>query len=78
MSDASKTIFRTIKCFSNDGKLDVTELDQIVKIALDDGLVDDEERKVLKDIIYNLTSIDLTPEMWTRVEQLVAHYGLDE
>ena len=78
MSDASEMIFRTIKCFSNDGKLDVNELDQIVEIARADGVVDDEEKKVLKNIIYNLTSKDLTPEMWTRVEELVAHYDLDE
>ncbi len=78
MSDASEMIFRTVKCFSNDGRLDMNELDQIVKIALADGVVDDEERKVLKNIIYNLTSKDLSPEMWTRVEQLVAHYALNE
>jgi dUTPase len=71
-------IFRTIQCFSNDGKLDVNELDQIVKIAMYDGVVDAEEKKVLKQIIFNLTSKDLTPELWNRVEQLVAHYGLDE
>ncbi len=78
MSDSSAMIFRAIKCFSNDGRLDVNELDQIVKIALADGVVDDEERQVLKNIIYNLTSKDLTPEMWNRVEQLVANYDLDE
>ena len=78
MSDVSKMISRAIECFSNDGRLDVNELDQIVKIALADGVVDDEEKKVLKSIIYNLTSKDLTPEMWARVEELVAHYGLDQ
>ncbi len=65
MSDASEMIFRTVKCFSNDGRLDVGELDQIVKIALADGVVDDEERKVLKNIIYNLTSKDLPPKCGT-------------
>jgi len=78
MSDASEMILRTVKSFCNDGKLDVNELDQIVKIARADGVVDDEEKKVLKNIIYSLTSKDLTPEMWTRVEQLIAHYDLDE
>ncbi len=78
MSDASKMIFRTIKCFSNDGRLDLNELDDIVKIAQADGEIDEEERKVLKNIIYNLTSKDLTPEMWDRVEQLVVQYALDE
>ena len=78
MSDSSEMIFRAIKCFSNDGRLDVNELDQIVKIELADGVVDDDESKVLKNIIYNLTSKDLTLEMWSRVEQLVASYDLDE
>ena len=78
MSDTQEMIFRTIQCFSNDGLLDVNELDQIVKIAMHDGVVDPEEKKVLKQIIFNLTSKDLTPELWNRVEQLVAHYGLDE
>jgi len=78
MSDTSEMIFRTIQCFTNDGRLDVNELDQIVKIALQDGVVDDEEKKVLKQIIFNLTSRDLTPDLWDRVEQVVKHYGLDE
>ena len=78
MSDTSEMIFRTIQCFSDDGKLDVSELDQIIKLALVDGVVDSEEKKVLKNIIFNLTSRDLTPEMWHRVEQVVAHYHLDE
>ena len=49
MSDASEMISRAIESFSSDGRLDVNELDQIVKIALAD-----------------------------RVEELVAHYGLDQ
>jgi citrate lyase beta subunit len=77
MPDASEMVFRAVQCFTEDGTLDVEGLDQIVKIALEDGVVDDEEKKVLKNIIYNLTSKDLTAGMWARVEQLVAHYGLD-
>jgi hypothetical protein len=78
MQDKAEMMFRAIQCFSDDGRLDVNELDQIVKIALHDGVVDDDEKKILKNIIFNLTSKDLTPEMWQRVEQLVAHYGLDQ
>ncbi len=78
MSDAAEMIFRTIQCFTDDGRLDVEELNQIVEIALRDGTVDDEEKTVLRNIIFNLTSRDLTTEMWARVEQLIAHYRLDE
>ena len=76
MSDTTEMIFRTIHCFSDDGKLDVNELDAIVKIALHDGKVDDDEKEVLKNIICNLTSKDLDVELWTRVEQLIEHYDL--
>lgn len=71
-------LFRSISCFSDDGKLDVEELDQIMEIALRDGKVDEAEKKVLKNILYNLTSADLTPELWERVEQLVKQFNLDE
>lgn len=78
MSDAPEMTFRAIQCFSDDGRLDVNELDQVVKIALQDGTVDEEEKRVLKNIIFNLTSKDLTDDMWHRVQQLVKQYGLDE
>ena len=76
-STSVEMVFRTIQCFSNDGVLDVDELDQIVDIALIDGVLDDKERRVLKEIIMNLSSRDLTPELWERVEQLVERFKLD-
>ena len=39
--DYLEMTFRSINCFSNDGKMDVAELDSIVAIALKDGEVDD-------------------------------------
>ena len=35
--------FRSIQCFSNDGKLDAFELDKIVEIAEKDGVIDQNE-----------------------------------
>lgn len=77
MSDTSEMIFRAIHCFSDDGKLDSNELDQIVKIALQDGVLDAAEKNVLKEIICSLTRKDLDAELWRRVEQLIEQYGLD-
>ena len=76
--DSDKMLFRSFECFSNDGILDVDELDQIVEIAMRDNTVDEDEKKVLKNIIYNLTSADLSPDLWERVEALIQQYGLDE
>ena len=77
-TSGSEMVFRTIRCFTDDGVLDADELDQIVAIALADGILDERERRILKSIICNLTAKDLTPELCRRVEQLIERFGLDE
>ncbi|MFT5138385.1 MAG: tellurite resistance protein [Lysobacterales bacterium] len=78
MTGDSKMIARAIEGFKNDGKLDVAELDQILDIAMSDGALDEHEKKALINILFSLTSSDLTPELWSRVEQLVQRFGLDK
>jgi hypothetical protein len=68
--------YRSIQCFSNDGKLLVSELDDIVSIALKDGVVDDNEKRVLGSIIKKLVPSELTPEMVGRIAQLRQQFGL--
>ncbi len=77
-SDSKDMLFRSFECFSNDGILDLEELESILDIAMRDGQVDEVEKEVLKNIIYNLTSADLSPELWDRVELLVKQYNLDD
>ena len=55
--------FRSIECFSNDGKLDAKELGEIFDIALRDGVIDDNEKRVLKNIISRLTPEELDEAM---------------
>jgi hypothetical protein len=64
--------------YKNDGKLDVAELDQILEQVMSDDTLDPRERKALMNILFNLTSTDLTPELWFRVEQLIQRFGLDK
>jgi hypothetical protein len=66
--------FRSINCFANDGKLDVFELNEIVDIALKDGVVDDNEKRVLGSIISRLNSDELQGELEQRVNQLREEY----
>jgi hypothetical protein len=68
--------YRSIQCFSNDGKLLVSELNDIVSIALKDGVVDENEKRVLGSIIKKLTPSELTPEMVGRIAQLRQQFGL--
>ena len=58
--------------------LDADEFRQIFGIAMRDGVVDDAEKQVLREIIFSLTSSDFTPELWSEVERVIALLDLDE
>ncbi|MBS1198445.1 MAG: hypothetical protein H6R18_2230 [Proteobacteria bacterium] len=62
--------FRSIDCFTNDGKLLPDELQSIVDIALRDGIVDANEKRVLSSIISKLTPSELTPAMQAKVAEV--------
>jgi len=77
-NSANEMLSRSIAAFSDDGKLSVDELDHILQAGIQDGLLDAEERAVLKKTISKLTHSDFTPELWARVEQLVKRFELDD
>ena len=68
--DYLEMTFHSINCFADDGKLDIAELNQIVDIALKDGVVDDNEKRVLSNIISRLSTDELKGALKVRVEQL--------
>ncbi len=72
--DYLEMTFHSINCFADDGKLDVNELNQILAIALKDGVVDDNEKRVLANIIGRLKDEELNEEMLSKVEEIKAEY----
>ena len=74
--DYLEMTFRSINCFSDDGKLDVNELDSLVDIAMRDGEIDDNEKRVLRNIIERLTPAELTADMQARVQGLKEQHGI--
>ncbi len=74
--DYLEMTFHSINCFSDDGRLDISELNKIVDIALKDGVVDENEKRVLKNIISRLSHEELHGEMKDRIEQLRTEYLL--
>ena len=74
-NDYLEMSFRSINCFANDGKLDVYELNEIVAIALKDGVVEDDEKRVLASIIARLNAEELVGELAQRVAELRAQHG---
>ncbi|WFC63565.1 hypothetical protein EWH21_18180 [Pseudomonas sp. REST10] len=49
--DYLEMTFRSIQRFSNDGRLDAQELKSLLEIAERDGVIDDNEVRVLRKII---------------------------
>jgi hypothetical protein len=74
--DYLEMTFHSINCFSDDGKLDINELNTIVDIALKDGVVDDNEKRVLANIIARLSVDELQGALKARVDQLQRKYSL--
>lgn len=62
--------FKSINCFSDDGKLDAVELGSIFDIALRDGVVDENEKRVLRQIISRLNAAELDAEMLAKLDDI--------
>ncbi len=62
--------FRSIECFSNDGKLDAQELASILKIAEQDGEIDQNEIRVLRNIISRIEPHEVDSEMQAMLKKV--------
>ena len=64
--------------YERDERLDVYELEQIVKIGCADGDFDEKEKAVLVTIISNLTRADMNDAMWLKVDELIHKFELHD
>lgn len=64
--------FRSIECFADDGKLDASELHKLLDIAMRDGVVDDNEKRVLNTIIEKIKPEELDKDMLRMLDQVKA------
>ena len=74
--DYLEMAWRSIECFSNDGTLRVDELQRLLDIALKDGVVDDNEKRILRSIVGKLNPAELTAEMQARLADVRRHVGI--
>ena len=73
-SDYIELTFQSIQCFADDGKLDVDELEKLLEIALRDGVVDSDEKRVLGNIISRLNEGELTQAMKEKILEIQEQY----
>ena len=63
--------YASIECFSNDGKLDAVELGKIFDIALKDGEIDQNEVRVLKNIISKVKPHEVDDSMKEKMAEIL-------
>lgn len=67
--------FRSIQCFADDGRLDVQELGSLLDIAERDGVIDDNEIRVLTRIIARIKPQELDQPMRDKLAEIAGKIG---
>ncbi len=62
--------YSAIPVFADDGTLDMGELNFLLGIALRDGVIDDNERAVLRSIFDRVTEDEVSARVWKRIEDV--------
>ena len=73
-NDFLEMTYKSIVCFADDGKLLVHELESLLAIALRDGAVNDDEKRVLHNIFDRLSPAELTTEMLEKIREIKSRH----
>ncbi|QQP94622.1 hypothetical protein [Lysobacter enzymogenes] len=66
----------SIQVFTNDGTLDLAELQNLLDLALRDDVIDDDEKRVLGNIFKQAELGTLAPEVQARIAQARQQHGI--
>ena len=62
--------YSSIKIFANDGTVDMAELNFLLGLALKDGVIDDDERRVLGRIFEHAEKTALSRMVRSRIQEV--------
>ena len=63
--------------FANDGTINAGELSFLKQLALRDGVIDEDERRVLREIFARVHEREVWPEVWLEMRRFAVEHGLD-
>ena len=66
----------SIQCFTDDGTLDIGELNYLMGLAMRDGVVDEDEKRVLGSIFNKVTQKDVNNVVWERMQMIKKEHGI--
>lgn len=67
--------FKSIQCFAANGRLDAAGLGQIIAIAERDGVIDQNEIRVLRNIIARIKPEEVDAAMRQKLAELGSRIG---
>ena len=62
--------YGAIGVFADDGTMDLNELNFLLGLALKDGVIDDDEKRVLRNIFKRVSEAEVTPTVWARIQDV--------
>ena len=68
--------FESVKCFTDDGNLDLTELNFLLGLALRDDNIDDDEKRVLAKVFSQAELGMLSSTVRQRIADAKAKHGI--
>jgi hypothetical protein len=66
----------SIKVFTDDGKLDLEELNFLLGLALRDSVVDEDEKRVLANVFRRAEQGEMRPAVRARIADARARHGI--
>lgn len=66
----------SISMFADDGTLDRGEVESLLRTALADGTIDEDERRVLGRIFSKVKESDVRPEVWQLIAKAREQHGV--
>jgi hypothetical protein len=60
--------YASFAVFADDGTIDTEELSFILGLALKDGKVTEEERRILNNVFNRIREEDVGPQVWERIQ----------
>lgn len=71
-----KIALASIQCFTDDGTLDIGEVNYLLGIAMADNVIDDEEKAVLAKIFDKVSKSEVSPKVWDRITEVRGKYSI--
>ncbi|MDH4127944.1 MAG: hypothetical protein OEV44_04270 [Spirochaetota bacterium] len=75
-SNWKKLADSVISIFSNNGTIDMDELNYLMSVALEDNVIDEKERNVLKGIFAQISKEMVSAEVWAKIQEIRKQHSI--